>query len=175
MEETDIVRDTLNGLLAFVVPGPDTYSVAQGSSDDDPGGVEAGVMEVLIRTLDLSAPFLPHFSATVAGILNDLAQKVNPSAAGSLSSPFSRLSFAEKVAVFQMMDGTDSLKSLAGVLPAFVAYLCYSDAGVFDPTTGALTGKPVGWTISNYTGTADGREECSGYFAGRSGAEKAGV
>ena len=173
MGEIDVVRDTLNGLLAFVVPGPDAYSVAQGSSDDAPGGVEAGVMEVLIRTLDLSAPFLPHFSVTVAGLLNDLAQKVNPSAAGSLSSPFSRLSFAEKVAV--IMDGTDLLKSLAGVLPAFVAYLCYSDAGVFDPTTGGLTGKPVGWTISNYTGTADGREECSGYFAGRSGAEKAGV
>ena len=69
MGETDVVRDTLNGLLAFVVPGPDAYSVAQGSSDDDPGGVEAGVMDVLIRTLDLSAPFLPHFSATVAGIL----------------------------------------------------------------------------------------------------------
>jgi hypothetical protein len=175
MEETDIVRDTLNGLLAFVVPGPDAYSVAQGSSDDAPGGVEAGVMEVLIRTLDLSAPFLPHFSATVAGILNDLAQKVNPSAAGSLSSPFSRLSFAEKVAAFQIMDGTESLKSLAGVLPAFVAYLCYSDAGVFDPTTRALTGKPVGWVISNYTGTADGRAEFRGYFAGRSGSEKAGM
>ena len=81
------------------------------------GRVEAEALEVLIPTLDLSAPFLPHFSATGAGMLNDLAQRVNHTAPGSLSSPFSRLSFAEKVAVFQIMDGTDSLKSLAGVLP----------------------------------------------------------
>ena len=174
MGDADTVRDTLNGLLAFVVPGPDTYSVAQGASDAEPGGVDAGVMEVLIKTLDLSAPFLPHFSDMVAGILNDIAQKVNPTAVGSLASPFSRLSFPEKVAVFQVMDGTDSLKSLAGILPAFVAYLCYSDAAAFDPATRGLNGKPVGWTISNYAGSADGRDEFRGYFEGRSSSEKTG-
>ena len=33
--------DTMNGLVAFVVPGPDAYSVAQGAADLTPGGVAA--------------------------------------------------------------------------------------------------------------------------------------
>jgi hypothetical protein len=169
--DVGLVRDTLNGLLAFVVPGPDAYSVAQGVSDAATGGVDAGVMEVLIKTLDLSAPFIPNFSSMVAGILNDLAQKVNPAAVGSLASLFSRLSFAEKAAVFQIMDSTDSLKSIGGVLPAFVAYVCYSDAGVFDPVTRTLQARPVGWMISSYSGVADGRNEFRGYFENRRNGE----
>jgi hypothetical protein len=163
----DLVHDTLNGLLAFVVPGPDAYSVAQGVSTAEPGGVDAGVTGVLIASLDLSAPYLPHFSAMVAAILNDLAQAVNPAGGGAFLSPFGGLSFAEKVAVFQIMDGTVALKPLAGVLPLLVAALSYSDAGVFDPVTRSLTGQPVGWTMSSYTGVADGRDEFKGYFEHR--------
>jgi len=37
----------------------------------------ANVTEILIHTLDLSAPFLPKFLICAAGILNDLAQKEN--------------------------------------------------------------------------------------------------
>ena len=33
----DLVVDTFNGLVAFVVPGPDAYSVAQGESTTEPG------------------------------------------------------------------------------------------------------------------------------------------
>lgn len=161
---TDLVHDTLNGLIAFIVPGPDAYSQAQGVSTVELGGVDANVTEILIHTLDLSAPFLPKFSSIATGILNDLAQKVNPAATGSFVSLFAKLSFREKAAVFQIMDSTDSLKLLGGVLPAFVAYLCYSDAAVFDPATRTLKGKPVGWTISNYSGTADGRDEFRGYY-----------
>ena len=162
--DIDLVHDTLNGLIAFIVPGPDAYSQAQGVSTVELGGVDANVTEILIHTLDLSAPFLPKFSAAAAGILNDLAQKVNPAATASFASPFAKLSFHEKAAVFQIMDGTDLLKPLGGVLPAFVAYLCYSDAAVFDPATRTINGKPVGWTISNYSGVADGRNEFRGYY-----------
>ncbi len=164
---TDLVHDTLNALLAFVVPGSDDYSVAQGASTVEPGGVDAGVTDVFSETLDRSAPFLPRFSATVATILNDLAQLVNPSALGAFVSPFARLSFGEKVAVFQIMDGMDPLKPLAGVLPVFAAALAYSEAGVFDSRTRSLTGQPVGWTISGYEGVADGRDEFKGYFENR--------
>ena len=103
------------------------------------GGVHAGATEVLLATLDETTPFLPHFSATVAAVLNSLAEAVNPAAGGTFVSPFARLSFAEKAAVFQIMDATDSLKPLAGVLPAFVAFFCYSEAGAFDPATRSLT------------------------------------
>jgi hypothetical protein len=168
--DVDVVHDTLNGLLAFVVPGPDAYSVAQGVSTVEPGGLDAGVTNVLVEALDQSAPFLPHFSATVAAIMNNLAQvvhPVHPAADGAFLSPFAGLSFAEKVAVFQIMDGTDSLKPLAGVLPVLAAALCYSEAGVFEPATRSLTAQPVGWIISSYTGVADGRDEFQGYFDNR--------
>jgi hypothetical protein len=122
---------------------------------------------VLIGTLDLSIPFLPQFSAVVAATLNQLAQLVNPSATSPFVSPFSNLTYAEKVGVLQIMDSTDSLKSLGGVLPAFVAFVCYFDAGTFDPGTRTITGTPVGWTISNYSGVSDGRDEFQGYFQNR--------
>ena len=163
----DLVHDTLNGLLAFVVPGPDSYSTGQGVSTAEPGGVDAQVAEALIESLDLSAPYLPQFSAIVASILNNLAQAVNPAATGGFLSPFARLSFQEKAVVFQIMDGDAALSPLAGILLAAVAYLSYSEAGVFDPKTRSLHGQPVGWTISRYTGVADGRDEFKGYFENR--------
>lgn len=163
----DLVHDTFNGLLAFVVPGPDEYSLSQGVSTAEPGGIDAGGADVLITTLDKSTPFVPQFSATVAMVLNGLAEVVNPSAIGPFLSPFARLSFAEKVGVFQIMDATESLRVLAGVLPALVAAFSYSEAGVFDPATRSLTGQPIGWQISNYQGVADGRDEFLGYFGKR--------
>src|SRR5437764_14533844 len=38
----DITHDTVNGLFAFVLPGSDAYSIAQGMSTADEGGVDAG-------------------------------------------------------------------------------------------------------------------------------------
>lgn len=164
---TDLVHDTFNGLLAFIVPGPDGYSVSQGVTTSEPGGVGAGVIDVLITTLDGSTPFLPQFSATVAAVLNGLAQVVKPFSPGTFISPFAALSFAEKAAVFQIMDATDSLKPLAGVLPALVAAFCYSEGSAFDPASRSLTEQPIGWQISNYQGVADGRDEFLGYFQNR--------
>jgi hypothetical protein len=160
----DLLHDTFNGLLAFIVPGPDPYSRHQGVSTPEPGGVDAGAIDVLIATLDETTPFLPQFSAIVAATLNGLAQAVNPSATAPFQSPFANLSFVEKVGVFQIMDGIDQLKPLAGVLPAFVAFFCYSDAGAFDPATRTLTGDPLGWRLSSYQGVSDGRDEFLGYF-----------
>lgn len=168
----DLVRETLNGFLAFIVPGPDQYSKAQGVTATDLGGVNANVAEFLIQTLDLSVPFLPQFSAMIAATLNQLAQAVNPSATSPFSSPFANLQYAEKVAVLQIMDRTDALKPLGGVLPAFFAFAVYSDAGTFDPAPRTITGTPVGWTISNYSGVSDGRDEFQGYFQNRRSAER---
>jgi len=44
--------DTLNGLVAFVVPGPDAYSVAQGVSDSAPGGIAADGTAFMLNALD---------------------------------------------------------------------------------------------------------------------------
>jgi hypothetical protein len=150
----DLVHDTLDGLIAFVVPGPDAYSIAQGVSTSEPGGIDA-------------VPAVPGFAATLAGVLNSVAQQVNPAADGPFLSPFARLSYGEKVAVFAALDATEPLKPVAGFLPAIVAFLAYSEAGVFDPGTRTLTGTPVGWITSHYTGVADGRDEFRGYFQNR--------
>src|SRR6266852_4615352 len=58
----DLVHDTLNGLAAFVVPGPDVYSVAQGVNTPEPGAIAALVTEIFIPVLDGSMPFVPNFS-----------------------------------------------------------------------------------------------------------------
>jgi hypothetical protein len=170
----DLLHDTFNGLLAFIVPGPDVYSQAQNVTSPTLGGVDANVAEVLIETLDLSIPFLSQFSATVAALLNNLAQLVNPSANNPFGSPFANLKYAEKVVVLQIMDSTDALKALGGVLPLLVAALCFSDAGTFDPATRSITGTPVGWTISNYSGVSDGRDEFQGYFDNERSAGRVG-
>src|SRR5262245_17745107 len=125
----DLAHDTFNGLLAFIVPGTDPYSIAQGVHTAGPGGVDAGATDVLIATIDDSTPFVPQFSAIVAATLNAVAQGVNPAAAGAFRSPFARLSFAEKAAVFQFMDANESLQLLSGLLPLFVAYFVYSEVG----------------------------------------------
>jgi hypothetical protein len=168
---TDLLHDTYNGFLAFIVPGPDSYSVAQGVSTAEPGGLGAGVGDLLIASIDESTVYVPQFSAVVAGILNQLAQAVHPGITGPFLSPFACLTYPEKVAVLQIMDGTDPLKPLSGVLPAIVAFLCFSDAGVFDVATRSLDGQSVGWQISNYSGVADGRDEFRGYFHDRRSVE----
>ena len=163
----DVLHETFNALLAFVVPGRDEYSIQQGDVAADPGGVEAGGVDSLIATIDESAPYFPNFSSLIATILNDTAAGVNPLAEGPFTSAFARLSSPEKAAVFQYLDFNDATKVLAGVLPAFVAFFVYSEAGSFDPITRSLTGTPVGWTISNYSGVADGRDEFLGYLKGK--------
>jgi hypothetical protein len=163
----DLLHDTYNGLLAFVVPGHDAYSVAQGVSTEEPGGVDAGATDALIATIDGSTPFVPNFSAVVAMILNNLAEAVHPGVTGAFDSPFANLSYPEKAAVFRVMDNHDAFKVLAGVLPGFVAFFVYSEAGTFDPATRSLTGTPLGWTLSNYEGVSDGRDEFRGYLRRR--------
>jgi hypothetical protein len=166
----DLLHDTFDGLLAFVVPGSDSYSIAQGvDTPGVPGGIDAGVTDALIAMLDDTAPFLPSFSAQIAAALNGLAQAVTVNTRGSGNSvtQFSKLFFAEKVAVFQIMDATDELKLLAGLLPVLTAFLIYSEGGAYDPETHSLTAQPVGWQISNYQGVSDGRDEFKGYFANR--------
>lgn len=162
----DPVVDTLNGLVAFVVPGPDAYSVAQGESTTEPGGIDAFATPALIQGLDFAQP---GASANVAALLNGIALAVG-AGAGPFASPFASLSFAQKGAVFQILEGDPSfapLRSLVGTLPGLVAFLAYSEVGVFDPATRTLAGTPVGWAISSYDGVADGRDELIGYFEDR--------
>src|SRR3954453_1079131 len=129
----DLTVDTLSGLVAFVVPGNDPYSVAQGEKANGPGGIAAGGVEALMAGLDRYVPATTFGGSTslpasggVALLLNQYAQRVNPVAAnGGFPSPFARLSFAEKASVFELfesdpsMEGTE-LRFVGGILPGFV-------------------------------------------------------
>jgi len=173
----NVVAQTMNGLVAFIVPGRDTYSRAQGTKSKTPGGIEAGTTAVLTRTLDRFLPGPLPLSATAATILNEFAAQVDPaSRKGTFASPFANLSFAKKARVFQTIEGLSSesagsIRFLAGNLPDLVAFLAYSEAGVFDAKKRRLRARPVGWGRTRYTRVADGRKELKGYWQGRKAAD----
>jgi hypothetical protein len=177
-QSPDLTFDTLSGLVAFIVPGDDPYSIAQGERARGPGGIAAGGVSALISGLDRYVPVttlggsasLPA-SGGVAVLLNQYAEQVNPVATGGgFPSPFARLSFAEKARVMQMfegdpaMDGTE-LRFVAGILPGFVAFVSFSETGVRQPGH-VLSGRPVGWDIASYGGPAEGHPELRGYYRG---------
>lgn len=187
-QDANLTRDTLNGLVAFIVPGPDPYSVAQGETSSTPGAIASRTTDNLILNLDsfLPNPDLGPFnnngtvplSGAVAGMLNTTAAQVDPAAAGTFPSHFSRLSFAEKVEVFERIEamaGTDdasrNIRFVGGILPGYTAYLAFTEWHQLDPATRTLGGRPVGWDLSRYmpgrTTPVRGWDEMKGYFEGR--------
>jgi len=187
---SDTVTDTLLGLAAFILPGSDAYSVAQGESAPGPGAVDSGALKAIVTSLDEFVPAsalgvvntnVPA-SNGVATLLNSYALQVNPAASGPFSSPFANLSFKQKAAVFQRFEADQTasaqapeLKFVAGILPGFVAFVFCSEAGHYDPATRQLAGRPVSWTISNYSGPAEGHAELKGYYQGRSAVDSGSV
>jgi hypothetical protein len=183
-QSADLTFDTLSGLVAFVVPGNDPYSIAQGQRANGPGGIAAGATEALIAGLDRYVPLttvggsasLPA-SGGVATLLNEYALRVNPAATGGgFPSPFARLSFSEKAKVFEMFEGDPTLEAtevrfVAGILPGFVAFVAFSETGVRQPGH-KLSSRPVGWGIAKYGGPAEGHPELRGYYRGHRSAAK---
>ncbi len=130
-------------------------------------------------------------SVVFALAINQLAVAVNPAAvSGAFLSPFARLSYAEKLAAWEMFEGgnpdivamidanlpepqTESvsgvLRFAAGALLEFTAFGTYSEYSAFDPVTRKLTGRPVGWAVTGYqpNGPVEGWNEFKGYFQGR--------
>ena len=160
----DLNRQTMNGLVAFIVPGPDAYSRKQGEWTKAPGGIAAGATKALMETLDLFIPSTPPLTTTVAAVLNGTALQLDPGIVpGRFDSAFANLAFAQKAEVFRRLEALYSpqagaLRFLAGNLPGLVAFLVYSDP-------------KVGWKLTRYQGVADGRRELKGYFQGRKRAE----
>jgi hypothetical protein len=172
--DPDLVTDTFNGLVAFIVPGPDAYSIQQQVQTAAPGGIAANATDAVIFSLDfiqLAPPQFTKFSELVAFVLNNLAQAVHPpTPPGPFNAPFANLLFGEKASVFAITEGGlagPQLVPLGGALPFFVAFTAYFEVGVFDPDTRTLTGVPVGWTLSSYDGVADGRDDFLKYFQNR--------
>jgi len=195
-QSPDLVRETLDALVAFMIPGDDAYSVAQGDSRDGPGGVAGGGGGVLMDRLDFFVPQpdnLAHnddtvpLSAAIAAALNLVALTVNPAAAGgAFISPFARLSLEEKIEVFRVLETSTepipadqlpepftnapgTIEFTATILPGFVSFMTMSESGAFDPATRTLTQRPVGWELTQFQpdGPVEGWDEFIGYFEGR--------
>jgi hypothetical protein len=150
-------------------------------------------MDDALRTLLTNDATVP-VSLPIALMLNFLATQVDPtSITGPFpSSPFANLSFAQKGAAFQLLEQGDSdlvavldsgapepfkgsasglMKFVGGALLEFGAFLSYVEWQKLDVATRTLSGRPVGWNLSNYmpgmTTSADGWDEFKGYFQGR--------
>jgi hypothetical protein len=65
----ELARDTLNGLVVFVVPGPDAYSRAQGTRRREPGALDARATDFMIEALDNFVPFPDEVARPVAAAL----------------------------------------------------------------------------------------------------------
>jgi hypothetical protein len=161
----NVVEQTMNGLVAFIVPGRDRYSRAQGTKTKTRGGIEAGTTPVLVRTLDRFLPGPLPLSATAATILNGFAAQVAPINRGfhPFAAPFANLSVVQKAEVFQAIESLQaesagSIRFLVGNLPDLVAFITY--------------GRPLGKRMTKYAGVADGRKELKGYWQGRKAATR---
>lgn len=178
-QEVDVVLDTFNGVAAFVWPGDDDYSVAQGESADRPGALAADAGRHIREALDIFVPApddagandetLPLSGAIASGI-NSVALTVNPLAAGgAFLSPFARLTFAEKAETWRVLeedtqsistsdlpepyqDAGNVLQFVFGVLPGFVQFFAFAEIDVIDPASRTLTQRPVGWDHTGYQG-----------------------
>jgi hypothetical protein len=181
--DVDAVRDTFSGLAAFVLPGDDAYSVAQGVTSPGPGAVGAGAVTPFMATLDgfVSASAVgadrTHVPVTsaVAILLDDFAVQANPAASrGAFLSPLARLSFDEKATAMRLLDEDAGIgevigesRYLSGLLVPLLAFMAFSEAPEFDAATGRLGATPTGWQISSYRGPARGHHDFRGYFQGR--------
>lgn len=142
-------------------------------------------VKVLLRN-DATLPL----SAVIALLLNTQAVRVDPSSAlGPHLSPFSRLSFAKKAEVFELLEqadpqlvgsidaelpeplkGTTSgiLRFIAGALLEFSAFGTYCEWSTFDAADLTVSKPPVGWKLAKYDpGSMDGWDEFKGYYQGR--------
>jgi hypothetical protein len=240
----ELARDTFNGLVAFVVPGADDYSVAQGVQVPGPGAIDARTTDFLLSSADFFVPLPDGFARSVVSALrtgsedtgfpippelmgvslelarqvddeivsllhnditiplslvfamniNFLATRVNPLAvSGNFLSPFSRLTFDEKAAAWELFERPDPdlvslidgalpepqtetvsgvLRFAAGALLEFAGFGTYSEYSTFDRDARKLLGTPVGHTISKYTPAAAGWDELKGYWKGRTEADR---
>jgi hypothetical protein len=169
-----VVRDALGGLVAYVVPGNDRYSLAQGVSTREPGGVAAGAVDTLRSTLDIDGPGLAEAAAAILGAsAREVAPRVGM---GGFASPFAALSYSRKDQVVRTLAQSHdaTLRVLGSTVPALAVFLSYSEAGVLDPRTGRLRSVPVGWQLTGYAGVADIRNEFRGYYGGHRSALRGG-
>ena len=193
--DADVVLDTYNGLAAMLWPGNDTYSVAQGEWNERPGAIAANAGRHTMVALDglLPEPYTEFhsdrgqvpLSGSIASAINSVALTVNPAAMGGpFPSPFARLPFADKAAVWRILEedtrqvaelqpghSLGVLQLVFGVLPGLVNFFAFSEIDVFDPAARTVSRRPIGWDHGGYLGErtepVDGWDDFLGYYDGQ--------
>jgi hypothetical protein len=118
-----LAKDTINGLVAFVVPGPDLYSVAQGVHDTAPGGLAADGSAFMLNALDNfypvpQEPLLLLVQALATGINSNLPSVHLPPVLQELADDLD-----EVLKVLLSGETTVPLSLLVALLLNFVATL----------------------------------------------------
>lgn len=134
-----------------------------------------------VLPLSLPVALLLNFGALLA---------VPGSVVGPLGSPFSRLSIRDKCRVLaaieapvpqlvQVIDGalptplqqsaSGFLRFAGGILLDGAAFSVYSEMNAYDPATGMVSPRPVGWELTGFRpdGLVDGHDEFIGYYQDR--------
>ena len=122
--------DTINGLVAFVVPGHDAYSVAQGVFDARPGGIDADGTGFLVSALDFFYPVPQEpLRLLVQSLETGLSDNLPPSSGLSLLSGQSALIQQLDLALGALLDQQGAVP-----LSLVVALLLNFLASLVDPT-----------------------------------------
>jgi hypothetical protein len=121
-----LAADTINGLIAFVVPGPDPYSVAQGVADPVPGGIDADGTAFLLNALDNFFPIPAEpLTLLVQALATGLSDKVPLLPAGlnlNLSAPLELTTALDQVlAGLVGLNGAVPLSEMVALLLNFLA------------------------------------------------------
>jgi hypothetical protein len=172
------VMAAFNGLASYVLPGDDEYSRRQARTRPGPGGVAAGAAGHLydcyqhafaaaINTkygVNLPAPQLISAILDAFSRTRYLIESIGP-----LKHPFANLTHPGKARVLADIDEQPLLRGLPvgfgfNTIITLTGLGCYSEYGVFDQRTRTLTGRPVGWELSNHAGVRNGWPEFIGYW-----------
>ena len=148
-----------------------TATLSIKASTAELGGVDAGITDVLIASMDQAVPFRPNFSVELAGILNGVAEAVNQSASGRFSAPFAKLSFPEKVKVFAFLEGgrprTAPLRPPRRCSAPVRRFLGLLGGRGLRPGYTHADRHPARLEALELRGVADGRDEFKGYYQDR--------
>ncbi len=113
----ELARDTLNGLTAFVFPGPDEYSAAQGTPREEPGAAEAESTDFMIAALDNFVPFPDRLAQPIAAAVATGTADSGIPLPGIEQLPLQAATLDEALAALLENDATIPLSlSIAGML-----------------------------------------------------------
>lgn len=106
-----VARDTIGGLVAFVVPGPDAYSRAQGVTTPEPGGIDAKGTDFLLDALD---DFFPLPDEVLRPVVQALGTAISDAEPGLLPPLLLQVPLD---LVHQLDDALGALLSSEGTVP----------------------------------------------------------